>query len=222
MSQATRFSSPSVTGKPHLSLDFVQKSPMHSKLMHSKLDCSYSPSAASQLCKSAKAGIRGGPNPICARGLLFILGFSLLSACAAPEDTATSAAASAPASSAATANQAETGAVDKIGGTLRVMTHDSFALSEGMLDKFREQTGVTVELIEAGDAGQMLNRLILTKEAPLADVVYGLDNSMLPKVKAEDLLLAYRSPALDGVAQPNRLDEDGLLNTVDYLSLIHI
>lgn len=106
--------------------------------------------------------------------------------------------------------------MDKIGGTLKVMTHDSFALSDGLLKKFEEQTGVKVELIKAGDAGQMLNRLILTKEAPLADVIYGLDNSMLPKARAEDLLLAYRSPALDGVTAANRLDESGLLNTVDY------
>lgn len=169
--------------------------------------------------------------------LLAALGLSLLSACSTPQETAsgatteasavastTSAAATtapiasetATSAAATSASTAETSPNDKIGGTLRLMTHDSFALSEGMLKRFEDQTGVKVEVIKAGDAGQMLNRLILTKEAPLADVVYGLDNSMLPKAKAEDLLLAYRSPALDNVAPENRLDESGLLNTVDY------
>ncbi|WP_261663975.1 thiamine ABC transporter substrate-binding protein [Deinococcus sp. Marseille-Q6407] len=105
---------------------------------------------------------------------------------------------------------------DKIGGDLKVIVHDSFALSDGMLDKFKQQTGVTVQIIKAGDAGEMLNRLILTKKAPLADVVYGLDNSMLPRARAEGLLEPYRSPALSSVPAQYRLDEDGLLNTVDY------
>ncbi|MDO4264446.1 MAG: thiamine ABC transporter substrate-binding protein [Deinococcus sp.] len=103
-----------------------------------------------------------------------------------------------------------------MGGTLKVISHESFALSDGMIKGFEQQTGVKVELIKAGDAGQMLNRLILTRQAPLADVVYGLDNSMLPRARAEDLLLPYRSPALSGVPEPYRLDEEGLLNTVDY------
>ncbi|GHF97289.1 thiamine ABC transporter substrate-binding protein [Deinococcus piscis] len=122
-----------------------------------------------------------------------------------------SAAGTASASSATPASN-----TDKIGGTLKVITHDSFALSEGLLEGFEKTTGVNVELIKAGDAGQMLSRLILTKQAPLADVVYGLDNSMLPRARAEDLLLPYRSPALSGVPADYRLDESGLLNTVDY------
>lgn len=135
-----------------------------------------------------------------------------LSACTAPErQTEAPTASSSPTDKAA--SDANTGA---IGGTLKVITHDSFALSEGVLEGFEQSTGVDVELIEAGDAGQMLNRLILTRQAPLADVVYGLDNSMLPRARAEDLLLPYRSPALDSVPEPYRLDEEGLLNTVDY------
>ncbi|MFC6590790.1 thiamine ABC transporter substrate-binding protein [Deinococcus lacus] len=62
----------------------------------------------------------------------------------------------------------------------------------------------------------MLNRLILTKQAPVADVVYGLDNSMLPKAKAEGLLEPYLSPAQAQVPPEYRLSEEGLLNTVDY------
>ena len=133
---------------------------------------------------------------------------------AAPSDATSAPATSTPATSDAATSSAASS--EPLSGTLRVMTHDSFNLSDGMLDKFMAQTGVKVELVKAGDAGAMLSRLILTKEAPLADVVYGLDNSQLPRARAEGLLEAYRSPALDGVPAEYRLDEGGLLNTVDY------
>ncbi|MCY1702387.1 thiamine ABC transporter substrate-binding protein [Deinococcus sp. SL84] len=155
-----------------------------------------------------------------------------LSACTAPEQqtgaqpdkqasaaqasSAAQTASASPVPETGTGTTTPTGNTDKIGGTLKVITHDSFALSDGMIEGFEKSTGVNVELIKAGDAGQMLNRLILTKQAPLADVVYGLDNSMLPRARAEDLLMAYRSPALSGVPSERRLDESGLLNTVDY------
>ncbi|MFC6590791.1 hypothetical protein ACFP81_01235 [Deinococcus lacus] len=42
----------------------------------------------------------------------------------------------------------------KIGGTLRVMTHDSFAVSEGLLASFQEKYGVKVELIKGATPAQ--------------------------------------------------------------------
>ncbi|RTR30957.1 thiamine ABC transporter substrate-binding protein [Deinococcus radiophilus] len=151
---------------------------------------------------------------------LLALGLLTLTACTAPApestDPATSETATPAESTPAETDTAGEQPSAELGGTLRVISHDSFTLSDGMLDQFQQETGVKVERIEAGDAGEMLNRLILTKQAPLADVVYGLDNSMLPRAQAEDLLTPYRSPALDSVPEEYRLDEDGLLNTVDY------
>lgn len=151
---------------------------------------------------------------------LLALGLLTLTACTAPAtestDPATSKTATPAESTPAQTDTAGEQPSEELGGTLRVISHDSFTLSDGMLDQFQQETGVKVERIEAGDAGEMLNRLILTKKAPLADVVYGLDNSMLPRAQAEDLLTPYRSPALDSVPEEYRLDEDGLLNTVDY------
>ena len=57
-----------------------------------------------------------------------------------------------------------------------VVVHDSFVISDELLDEFKDQTGTTVRIVRAGDAGAMTNKLILTKDQPIADAVYGIDN----------------------------------------------
>lgn len=97
--------------------------------------------------------------------------------------------------------------------TLTVMTHDSFDIDKKLVAAFEAQNNAKVRFIKGGDAGEMLNRLILTRRAPLADVVYGLDNSLEGRAVSADLLDSYRSPALSKVAAPYRMKA---LNTVDY------
>lgn len=100
--------------------------------------------------------------------------------------------------------------------TLTVITHDSFDVDKKLVAAFEAHTGSKVRFIKGGDAGELLNKLILTRGAPIADVVYGLDNSLLPRAHAAGILEAYKSPALAKVPATLRLDEGGLLNTVDY------
>lgn len=100
--------------------------------------------------------------------------------------------------------------------TLTVITHDSFDLDKGLVAQFEKANGARVRFVKGGDAGELLNRLILTRRAPIADVVYGLDNTLLPRARAAGILEAYRSPSLSKVPAAYRLDDGGLLNTVDY------
>jgi thiamine transport system substrate-binding protein len=100
--------------------------------------------------------------------------------------------------------------------TLTVATHDSFDVDKTLIAAFEKQNGVRVRLVKGGDAGELLNRLILTRRAPIADVVYGLDNSLLARARAAGLLTPYVSPNLKNVPAARRLDEAGALNTVDY------
>ncbi|WP_026332501.1 thiamine ABC transporter substrate-binding protein [Deinococcus apachensis] len=100
--------------------------------------------------------------------------------------------------------------------TLTVITHDSFDVDKKLVAQFERANNARVRFVKGGDAGELLNRLILTRRAPLADVVYGLDNTLLPRARAAGILEAYRSPALSKVPAAYRLDEPGLLNTVDY------
>ncbi|WP_420596182.1 thiamine ABC transporter substrate-binding protein [Deinococcus sp.] len=98
---------------------------------------------------------------------------------------------------------------------LTVITHDSFDIDKKLIADFEAQNNAKVRLIKGGDAGEMLNRLILTKANPLADAVYGLDNTLAPRAQATGLLETYKSPALSQIPAAYRLDEFGL-STVDY------
>jgi thiamine transport system substrate-binding protein len=99
--------------------------------------------------------------------------------------------------------------------TLRVLTHDSFAISEEVIAEFTEQTGITIEFLPGGDAGEIVNRAILTKDNPLADVLYGIDNSLLARAINEDIFEPYQSPALENVAEQFQFDETFSVTPVD-------
>jgi thiamine transport system substrate-binding protein len=60
-----------------------------------------------------------------------------------------------------------------------VVTHDSAVFTDAVVAEFKAQTGITIKQIKAGDAGELTNKLVLTKDAPIADVVYGIDNTFL-------------------------------------------
>jgi thiamine transport system substrate-binding protein len=47
-----------------------------------------------------------------------------------------------------------------------------------------------------GDAGSLTNKLVLTKGSPIADVVYGIDNTFATRALAAGVLAKYRSPAV--------------------------
>ena len=99
---------------------------------------------------------------------------------------------------------------------LTVMTHDSFSVSEDVVAAFQEQCDCKVRFVKSGDAGLMLNKAILSKSQPLADVMYGVDNSFLSRALREDLFEAYASPALAGIPDDLKLDSSNRLLPVDY------
>ena len=79
--------------------------------------------------------------------------------------------------------------------TLRVLTHASFDVPKPLLDEFEKTAGVKLSIVKAGDAGEMLNKLILTRANPIADVVYGIDNALAGKALAAEVLAPYAGPA---------------------------
>jgi len=104
--------------------------------------------------------------------------------------------------------------------TLTVLTHDSFALDKKLLADFERQNSVVLRLVKGGDAGQMVNKLILAK-GNIADVVYGFDNILLPRAQKADVLenasvrwvdigyvaLNYERAAFKGKPLPGSLEE---------------
>jgi len=61
--------------------------------------------------------------------------------------------------------------------TVTLVAHDSFAISDESINEFKAKYGFELEIIRAGDAGSLTNRLVLTKNSPIADVVFGIDNT---------------------------------------------
>lgn len=98
---------------------------------------------------------------------------------------------------------------------LTVVTHDSFALSKDVLAQFTEKSGYTVKFVAPGDAGALVNQLILTKDSPLGDVVYGVDNTFAGRALNAGVFTAYNAPDLSEQAQADRIDDSDRLTPID-------
>jgi thiamine transport system substrate-binding protein len=100
--------------------------------------------------------------------------------------------------------------------TLTVLTHDSFALDKKLIAQFEQQSGIRLKFLKGGDAGEMLNKAILSKSAPIADVIYGFDNTMLSRALESGILERYYSPELKNLLIETRLDASGRAIPVDF------
>ncbi len=105
--------------------------------------------------------------------------------------------------------------------TLVLASHDSFNVSEETLAQFEAEHNVTVQLLALGDAGEALNKIILSKDAPLADLFFGVDNTFLSRALAADIFEPYAAPALAQIPDELELDPDQRLLPVDvgYVNL---
>lgn len=92
--------------------------------------------------------------------------------------------------------------------TLTIVTYDSFALSEETLQAFEEEAGVTVEIVRLADAGILVNQAVLTKNNPLGDVLYGVDNTFLSRALENNIFIPYEATGLDTVPDEFKLDTE--------------
>ena len=100
------------------------------------------------------------------------------------------------------------------GGSVTLVTHDSFAVDKKVLADFEASSGIKVTLLSQGDAGALVNKLILTKGNPLGDAVFGIDNSFASRAEQAGILDEYTSPALPAGAR--QYVSTDLLTPVDY------
>ncbi len=100
--------------------------------------------------------------------------------------------------------------------TLTVMTHDSFAITETVLKAFEDANNATVTILKSGDAGTMLNTALLNSGVPLADVMYGVDNTLLSRALDNNLFDAYSAAALADIPTELKLDANNRALPVDY------
>lgn len=102
--------------------------------------------------------------------------------------------------------------------TVVVATHDSWAMPKKTIAAFEKRTGYTVKIEQQGDAGELTNKLVLTKDAPIADAVYGIDNTFASRAVDAGVLQKY--VATDLPAGAKRFTPEGAsasrLTPVDY------
>ena len=108
------------------------------------------------------------------------------------------------------------GAASLSAKSLTVMSHDSFNVSKDVVAAFEKEHDVTIRFLKAGDAGAALVQAILSKESPMADLFFGVDNTFLSRALAADIFMAYRSPLLDLIPAELQLDGSSRLLPVDY------
>ena len=96
------------------------------------------------------------------------------------------------------------------------MTHDSFGISDGVVQAFEEANDVQIVFLSSGDAGSALNKAILTKDAPLADMLFGVDNTFLSRALEADIFEVYESPTLQDIPDEFKLDGSNRALPVDY------
>lgn len=99
--------------------------------------------------------------------------------------------------------------------TLTLLTHDSFDVSEDVLARFTEETGVEVRVAPSGDAGTALNQAILTRDAPQGDLLFGVDSNFLGRALDAELFVHYRSPLLEQVDDAYQLDPSFQVTPID-------
>ncbi len=115
-----------------------------------------------------------------------------------------------------------TSCVQKSQAELVVYAYDSFASEWGpaplVIPAFEKATGIKVELVVPGDAGNVLARAIAEKASPVADVLIGIDGNLLPKALAAGVLAGYKPKNHDKIPSRLVLDSGWHLTPYDWSS----
>ena len=89
------------------------------------------------------------------------------------------------------------------GTTITLVTYGSFPAADtslnAALDSFTEQTGIGVTIVQAGDAGTMVSKAVLTAGNPEGDVMWGVDNTLLSRAIDGEVFEPYTSTELGAI-----------------------
>ncbi|HLC78941.1 MAG TPA: thiamine ABC transporter substrate binding subunit [archaeon] len=104
--------------------------------------------------------------------------------------------------------------------TLTVYAYDSmvseYGLGPKVIPKFEQRCNCKVNMVAKGDAGAVLNALVLEKQNPRADVVVGIDNSMVASAIDANILEKFTPQNISIVDAQLRFDKDGYFTPYDY------
>lgn len=100
--------------------------------------------------------------------------------------------------------------------TVTVLTHDSFNVPDDLQAAFERTTGYVLEIIPSGDAGELTAKLVLTKDAPLGDAVFGIDNTFASRALDQAVLDTTASVTLPAGADQYLVDGSQALVPIDF------
>ena len=103
---------------------------------------------------------------------------------------------------------------------LTLVTYSSFPAADTDLNDalavFTDDTGITVNILNAGDTGTMVTKAVLASGNPEGDVMWGIDNTLLSRATAADVFEPYVADAVSTFdAQLVGLG-DGIVTPVDF------
>lgn len=99
---------------------------------------------------------------------------------------------------------------------ITIMTHDSFNVSKEVVAEFEKKHHAKIQFLKAGDSGAALNQAILSKNNPMADLFFGVDNTFLSRALEAGIFQPYASPLLAQIPDEFKLDMENRLLPVDY------
>ena len=97
-----------------------------------------------------------------------------------------------------------------------LVTHDSFVIPKAVKAAFEQESGLALRILQGGDAGEMVNRALLTKGNPQGDVLFGIDNNLLSRALDEELFEPYEATGLDEVGDTYKLDSAHRVTPIDH------
>ena len=74
---------------------------------------------------------------------------------------------------------------DKASNEVVLLTHESYAVPEELVKEFERANNIKLVHRAVGDTGSLTNRLVLTKDNPTGDVVFGVDNTFASRALDE-------------------------------------
>ena len=103
---------------------------------------------------------------------------------------------------------------------LTIYAYDSFVSEWGpgpaVFSAFEEKYGIKISVISAGDAGQVMQKAIIEKENPRADLLIGIDNNLLAKALSENIFEPYKSKNLNKIPEELLFDNTNSMTPFDY------
>jgi thiamine transport system substrate-binding protein len=97
-----------------------------------------------------------------------------------------------------------------------LVAHDSFVMTDDVKRAFERSSGLRLEILLGGDAGEVVSKALLTAGDPQGDVLFGVDSNLLSRALEGELFEPYEPPQLSRVPPQFVLDPEHRAIPIDH------